>query len=55
MREMYRHFWRNLVNPLGGYINGGIYLFESTVMSLVPDGHAVSLEKNILPGCSSGG
>ncbi len=35
--------------PIGGYINGGIYLFESTVMSLVPDGHAVSLEKEVLP------
>lgn len=34
---------------VSGYINGGIYVFETAVMDLVPDGRAVSLEKEVLP------
>lgn len=36
-----------------GYINGGIYLFEPSVMDLVPDGRAVSLEREVLPALIS--
>ncbi len=34
---------------VSGYVNGGIYLFEDAVMNHVPDGRAVSLEKEVLP------
>lgn len=34
---------------VSGYINGGIYLFESAVMDFVPQGRAVSLEREVLP------
>lgn len=32
-----------------GYINGGIYLLEPSVMDLVPDERAVSMEREVLP------
>jgi D-glycero-alpha-D-manno-heptose 1-phosphate guanylyltransferase len=36
-----------------GYINGGVYLFEPSVMDLVPFGRAVSLEREVLPVLAS--
>ena len=37
------------VRGSGGYINGGVYLFEPSVIDHVPIGRAVSLEREVLP------
>ena len=44
-----QHFWEKSGEQVSGYINGGIYLFESAVMGLVPPDGAVSLEREVLP------
>jgi len=35
--------------PASGFINGGVYLFEPSVMESVPDGRPISLEREVLP------
>lgn len=39
--------------PSPGLINGGVYLFEPSMMDLVPAGRPVSLEREILPVLAS--
>jgi len=41
--------------PTSGFINGGVYLFEPSVMEMVLDGHRASLEREVLPALLSHG
>jgi D-glycero-alpha-D-manno-heptose 1-phosphate guanylyltransferase len=41
--------------PCPGFINGGVYLFEPSVMDSILDGHRVSLEREVLPAQLSRG
>ena len=50
-----RAFGEKSGSYVGGYINGGVYLFEPEVLESIPDGCAVSLEREVLPVLASRG